>query len=103
MQVPAGLPTFSLDHTLLTRLCMLPHHLCDPPSFPFFLPPCSLRAALNSTHGGPGSDPFFQLGLTPASVDPTRAGSLPGGRRGTKRASGQLLRRDSESGMASEK
>ena len=65
----------------------------------------SLRAALNSTQGL-GAEPFFLPGATPASADPLASGGHGGalggaGARGRRASS--LLRRDSESGMASEK
>jgi hypothetical protein len=78
-------------------------HSASPPTL---TPACRLRAALNATQGL-GSDPFYlqQLGLTPGSAVLDPAGGGRGGMtaRGTKRASSGLLRRDSESGMASEK
>jgi hypothetical protein len=65
--------------------------------------PCSLRAALNSTQGA--GDPFFmqQLGLTPASADPRAASgaATARGKRGKRGSS--ALRRDSESGVLSER
>ncbi|KAL4426043.1 hypothetical protein ABPG77_007839 [Micractinium sp. CCAP 211/92] len=58
-----------------------------------------LRAALNSTQG---AEPFFPLGQTPASGGP--GGSLAaGGRGGRGRRASSLLRRDSESGVLSER
>lgn len=84
----------------------LPLHRPHRPVYPVPLPLpgnlCRLRAALNSTQGGPAGEPFFPLGLTPASADPSRHGSMLRGGRGAKRAS-SVLRRDSESGMASER
>lgn len=65
---------------------------------------CRLRAALNSTQGF-GTEPYFLPGgATPASLaSGGRGGGAAGGVATRGRRASSLLRRDSESGAASEK
>lgn len=90
--MPLGRAHASLHLLMHPKLCEVQRSV--PPSP---LPPCRLRAALNSTQG---TDPLFlqHLGATPASAEPAR----PGSRLGSKRAS-VGLRRDSESGALSDR
>lgn len=90
--------THALEPCCLSLGPGLPAHV---PTLALSAPPVPrrLRAALNSTQG---LEPFFPLGQTPASGGPGGA-LLAGGRGARSKRASSLLRRDSESGVLSEK